>query len=1097
LGDVSTFVLIEFDPSCPAAESMPRTFGEATQEAGGIPVPLAGRTGDDRAVVASAFVPALAALRVVLDLRATLVAADPTVRVALWTDDPAEAGTASRDHSLARALELLRASSAGQVLAGATTAVLVGPALPAHVELVDLGSRVLDRGRRSDRIYELAPADAGSAHRLAPHDGSGVAPASNLSWAHRAAPRPVAGREVPLADLEAAWRTTLKGKRRAVIVRGESGIGKTALAADVALKVHAAGAQVLYGRWDRERVSPYQAFREALGAYARDCPPGQLREQLDGHRAALRLLLPEVDAGLAARRPIGRGDPEGRRLELYGAVGAWLDLLAAERPVLVVLDDLHWAERSSLLLLDSLLHTASRAPWMLLATARTGSDTSSLAVDASAEPGVLEQMAASDGYDHIELRGLDAPTISGLAERTLGRPIAPDSSVVEALTADTAGNPLLVLQILRSIGDEADVEAALQEARRRLPNRLTDVVRWRLSQLPSRTRGLLADAAVIGPTIDVDLVASASGIPPVVVDQALQPAVREALLRPDVPDESYLFAHEVIRRALSDAVDPVRCELLHRRTAMALDARSAAEDGEAIAPTRIADHYLLGANRATVPAAVRWARRAAAAACDATGFDEAVHLLTRAVAVHDRLGDDPVVGCELRLELADAHDLAGQLTERDRRHREAADRARELDRTDLFVRAALGYGGQLPAAPFPDPTARQLVEEGLRRLPSDDGRERALVLGRLAHLRHLDAPYEVRRRLVDEAIAMARRLDDQRTLAMVLMDRCFALDSLPDTADNLGAGRDVAAIGEQLDQPDLRLQGLRVQASALLSEGRTEEAAALAAEHARLAAEVRHQDGLRLKAMWDIFWTVLQGRYAESEALVDRLVADLEQAGHPQAAFIGFAYTFVPRWLHGELERTRPTIQALRAQDTTSSAWWAISLWLDAYTGHRDRVRQELDERDPAEVIGRIDRNFLWWPTVAACALSASACGDRRWAAVLYDTIAPHGGCLGTAGYALFVGAIDHHLGTLALVLGQRTDAITHLRSGLASHRELDAPSFVALSAHELASALMTGTPTPEQCEEATALATEAAELQRRLGLAGLPDLAAVGDPPG
>src|SRR5690606_16833361 len=161
-----------------------------------------------------------------------------------------------------------------------------------------------------------------------------------------------------------------------------------------------------------------------------------------------------------------------------------------------------------------------------------------------------------------------------------------------------------------------------------------------------------------------------------------------------------------------------------------------------------------------------------------TAFESAVWFLDRVLEVHDRAAKgareparDRELACELRLDLADAHDRAGEFLARDRRHLEAADLARELGRTDLFVRAALGYGGRLPAAPPPNPTARGLLDEALVRLPPDDSRARALVLARLAHVLHEDAPHAERKAIADEAEAMARRLDAPVVLASVLSSR--------------------------------------------------------------------------------------------------------------------------------------------------------------------------------------------------------------------------------------------------------------------------------------------------------------------------------------
>jgi hypothetical protein len=899
--------------------------------------------------------------------------------------------------------------------------------------------------------------------------------ASNLAWARRAAGC-LFGREAASATLDDAWWATLNGQRHDVLIVGESGIGKTALAADFALRVHALGALVLYGRWDRDQIDPYQGFREALGTYADGCPTDQLRGPLDAHRDAMSRLLPDLAAHLGDRHAPAPGDPEGERLALYDAVHAWLVSLAAERPVLVVLDDLHWAERSSLLLIDYLQHRAGTAPWMLVMTCR------------ASEGHTLD---ASD-VERLELRGLTARAVARLAGYSLGTVLQPDEQAVAWLTSETAGNPLLVHHTLRSVSAAGDPVSALHEARDRLPEQLRDVIRWRLSQLPAPTRQVLTDAAILGAGVDLDLLGRATRRPPVLLRDALAPALDEELVRPDHTGDRYHFAHEVVRRTLGEAACPPHARHLHRQAARALEDRAA--QGVEVHPGEIAHHYLLGVDRDTVGAAVRWARLGADAANRSAAFDEALQLLLRAVDVSDELGagGDPeeaaasdALRCELSIELARAHDRASQFLARDERHLQAATMARALGRTDLFIEAALGYGGRLPAAPPRNPAARGLLEEALEYLPPEDSEERALVLSRLTHVRHFDAPYDLRRAWADEAVAMARRLGRPGVLATTLVARCLALEGSDSHVDEwLAASEEVIGIGARLQDADLRLQGVRLRVPALFALGRHREAHELAATYAQVARQIGHQDHLRLATLWDTLWAGLEGDDERVEATIDDLYRRLATAGHPQDESIRFVSTFVPRWLHGELERSRPLLQAFEAADPTAVVWWAVSAWLDAATGHEDRALARLDQRDPG-IVGELPHDYARWPTLASLAV-ASSYGRPAWAAVLHATLLPQTGRLGITGHALFVGAIDHHLGTLALALDRPDEAVARLASALAEHRALHAPPFVGLTARWLAHAL-TIRGAPGDDERAAALLLETDGLVDRFQLAGLP----------
>jgi hypothetical protein len=286
--------------------------------------------------------------------RAALGLADERVRIALCTGEVDENGGTPGP----RALELLGHATPGQILTTASTAVMAGRALPPGTELRDRGSRPLGAGHPPERIYEL---------RIEAGEGSsGDAAASNVEWARRAAVGPITGVDDQLADLAGAWRAALGGQRRTVILSGGDGVGKTTLAAELALRLHGEGALVLYGRWDHDVAAPYQAYREALGVYADRCSTEQLRADLEGWGDAIAHLLPDVGARVGGQTdlPPALVTPHDESARVADAVETWLRALTTRTATLMLLDDLHWAEIPSLWLLDR-LHLAS-ASWPLL-----------------------------------------------------------------------------------------------------------------------------------------------------------------------------------------------------------------------------------------------------------------------------------------------------------------------------------------------------------------------------------------------------------------------------------------------------------------------------------------------------------------------------------------------------------------------------------------------------------------------------------------------------------------------------------------------------------------------------------------------------------
>jgi AAA ATPase domain len=1002
------------------------------------------------------------------------------LRLALCTGEVDRTENGYRGPAVDRTLQLAALPVDGTILVAASTAVMVSHALPRGAELVDLGGLAVSE-HRHERVHELRLPQA-RLEGAPPDDAS----ASNLGWARRAAAGLVVGRDGPVELLEGAWEQATAGDDpRMVVISGDPGIGKTTVAAELALRLHAAGAVVLYGRWDEEALAPYQAIREALGTYAAACPKPLLRADLANHAEDLARLLPDLGARIGGVRAALVDDPDAERRRLFDAITHWLGAIAGRHPVLLVLDDLQWGERSSLLLLRHVLDTPPAVAMLVVATLRDGE------VEGMGPLHTLGLFEAGDDVDRLELSGLAPSAIQRLVAQALGRPL--DGEEVETarwLADETAGNPLFVQEILRGL-DPADPGASLRAVPSQLPERLHDVVRWRLDRLDPQVGDTLAAASFIGEEFGLDVLSAALDRSPLDVRHQLDVAVHAGLVR-EAPEERLGFAHAIVRRTLQDQLPPHRASGLHRRIGDVLVERA----GDGAPTTEIAHHYLNAAdaqlasrNEAhageVMTLAVRWGRAAADQARRETAFEGAVWFLQRVIDVHDRAGDDQVLACELRLELAEAHDRAGDFTARDRRHLEAADAARALGRIDLFTRAALGYGGRLPAAAPPNPTARGLLEEALAGLAPADSRSRALTLARLAHVLTLAAPHAERRAVSDEAVAMARRLDAPVVLASVLVSRSLALDGPDDVDEQLELGAEVMAIGEQTGDPDLVLQGARARVLALLVVGRHAEAQVLARDLTTLAAQVRHPDHLRIASMWATMWAVIEGRFDEAQARSEALRDELRAAGHSQAQQMTLAQTFVLRLLHGGVEALRPAVEATHRIELFALNGWALLSWLEAGSGNLEAAGALLDEVDPGELATQ-DLGYMWRPTVVGAAAAASLTGHRRWAEAAHAALAPYAGGNSVMGYASFLGAVDHHLGTLDASLGSTDAAVDELEAGLERHRALGARPFVALSARWLANVLA-DRDAPGDADRALLLQAESQALDEELGLPALP----------
>ena len=878
---------------------------------------------------------------------------------------------------------------------------------------------------------DVTPAEAG--------DRRDDAATSNLVWINSAASRKFVGRKKELGVLREAWSSAAAGHRVLVLVAGEPGMGKTALAAELGRLVHAGEGLVLYGRWDEEVLAPYQAFREALGDYGRACPEVLLRRDLRDLAGEIGRLCPELRQRIGASAAPFLGTAEAERFRLFESLDTWIQRMAARHPVLFVLDDLHWADRPSLLLLLHLMQ-ARRATRLLAVAMYRDVD-----VERSELPAALPALARDIDCRRLSIHGLERDSIAALLEAVAGRAFGErEGALVEELEQETAGNPFFLQEMARHLSELGVFDAEvirLGEGPAEIPESVRDLVRWRLGRLSGKCAETLSVASVIGERFNAGVLGPAASLEDAETVDLLEEAARAGLIA-EIDDEPdwWRFSHSLARRVIADGLSGSRTARLHQRIGDTLESRPRAS------PAELAHHFGAAASVGSAEKAVRYERLAGKRALAEVAAEVAVSHYTRALGLHDRFGPgDQALRCELLLELAGANDRAGEYASRDERFIEAADTARRLRRGDLIVRAALGYGGILPATVRPDARARALLEEALEQLGEEESGARARILARLAHWLHHERPYPERLALSDRSVAMARGAGDQQTLAAVLLHRCWALDGPADVGDALRVASEVLDIGTRFGQPELRLEALRIRLAAQFEQGEHRAAVQTALAMNELAEKVRHPEFIRLAAMWDVTLASLEGRFEDAEKLSGELDQRLQRIGHPQAQLILVAQTFSWRWLQGRAVEYIPLFEAMSASEPANLAWHAVTAWGMAEGGERDRAADLLRRTTP-DAVAAADKNYLWWAMIVGFADAVDLLQDPRWADVLYDLAAPYAGNNCTLGLASFLGAVDHWLGVLAASAGRFTEAVRHLETALERHRSMGARPLTALT---------------------------------------------------
>ncbi|MGH3280097.1 MAG: ATP-binding protein, partial [Trebonia sp.] len=823
------------------------------------------------------------------------------------------------------------------------------------------------------------------------------------------------------------------------------------------------------------------AFREALADYARACPEALLRQDLRGLAGEVARLCPEPAQriGACAAEPLAAAEAE--RFRLFESLDAWMARMAVRHPVLLVLDDLQWADVPSTLLLSHLMRARRSAPLLVVAMYRD------FEPERSELSAVLHSLGRDADCRRLTLRGLAGGAVTALLESAAGRAFGErELSMAQELERDTAGNPFFLLEMARHLSDLGAFDrerARLGDTPAEIPQSIRDMVQWRLGRVSDGSAEILAIASLIGERFDAGLVASAASRDDAATVDLLDEAAGAGLIT-EIDDEPdcWRFSHSLTRRVTAARLSRGRRARLHQRIGETLESRSGAS------PAELAHHFGAAASIGTAAKAVGYERVAAARALAEVAAEVAVRHLRKALQLLDRFGPtDQALRCELLLELAGAHDRAGEYASRDERFAETAEAARRAGNGDLFLRAALGYGGILPATVSPDQRAQALLEEALGRLPETDSAARATVLARLAHWLHNERPYQERLSLSDSSLAMARDAGDRRTLATVLVHRGWALDGPDDVADALAVASEILGIGADLKDPELRLEGLRIRVAAQFEEGEHPAAVQSAVAMRALAEEVRHPEFMRLAAMWDVTLANLEGRFADAEKLAGELGRRLARIGHSQAEIIPVAQIF-PWWLlQGRATKHLPILDELSAYEPANIAWPAIRAWCLAEAGAPDRAADLLRQTEPAAAAAA-DKNYQWWAVIVGFSGAVNLVGDRKWAEVLYDLAAPYSGHNCTLGVATFLGAADHWLGVLAGVAGRFTEAAGHLEAALARHHAMGSRPFTALT-QQAYGRVLSARGEAADSERARGLTASAVRTAEELGLAAIRDM--------
>ncbi len=903
-------------------------------------------------------------------------------------------------------------------------------------------------------------------------------------------PFPFVGRSAELEKLRILLPRAEGEGRRVVLLGGEPGSGKSRLVREFATEAAHGGALVLYGACDAVVRTPYGPFAQALDRLATILDAAELRAALGAGGGELTRLLPDLPTRIGELPAPLRADPDTERHRLHTVVTELLDRVSRKWPVLLVIEDCHWADAPTLLLLRHL----AAAPWagrvLLFATFR---DTEADVPEGLAQ--TLADLRRSDDVVRLRLGELSDEEVGEFVRRTTEGQLGEDlPEVAHAISELTGGNAFLVCELWRALLETGVVEVVDGAARlaRPLaelgtPESVREVVSERLARLAPITTGLLELAASAGGEAQLEILAWASGLPERALVTALEEAVRSGIVV-ELPGRrlAYRFTHELVRRAVYDRLTSVRKAELHLRVG---EAREAVAGRSPRDLADLAHHFAEAAPLGEVSRAVQYSVLAARAAVRSLAFDEGVRLLRTAL----ELGvDDDAAHAEILLELGTASHLGGRALDALEAFRSVAAIARERRDAELLARAAIGYE-EASWRPTFHQDAPELLEEAATALGDQDSRLRVGLLSGLARALDMRGQQERGAIVRENAIELARRLDDREGLATVLVRSYWSRGRTPIDRVLLML-TEAKSLGEELGNVELQAEAIswRVPTFVAIADIRSARREVVALRE--IAQVTRQPFQLHVAEHYGAAIALSDGRLTDAETQA----AASERAGRlltgRDASGTHGIQMFSLRREQGRLAELAPVIRILAGEGRERGAWRPGLASLLVELGMEAEARREL-ARIATEGLEQF-RESLWLAALTYVTDASAALSDVRTAALVYPELAPAAGTNIMIGHLVaYYGSADRYLGMLATTLGEWDLAERHFEHALALNQQMQASAWIAHTKYQFAR-LMLARPGGDR-DRAAVLLAETDQLATSVGMMALSNRArALGAPP-
>jgi len=825
---------------------------------------------------------------------------------------------------------------------------------------------------------------------------------------------PFVGRAAEMEFLGKALADAQTGKGRFVSIPGDVGMGKTRLILEIAEIAGRKGFEVLWSPMIEDPAAPpFALWVPALRACIERMSVAEMEEHLEPRRAELGALLPELQDHAPPVQALDSLDSPAARFQLFDAVSRFLLRLSKRRACLILFDNLHIADRSSLALLTHISQRLAGHSILILGAYRDAE----LSRRHPLRP-ALNTLARGADHAQLVMKGMNHHEVAELLHRLLGTPCP--ASIVKAIQEQSGGNPLFVTEVGHMLSQQPmSDQIPAPGFHFRVPTSLNEVISTRLDRLPVQTCRLLETAAVLGREFDVRLLSELAGLNSARVAEQLEPAEAQGVISQFGPGQMW-FQHALFREVLYSELNAVSRATLHRKAGESIEGRYSEDVHEQCA--QLAYHFFEAAHSLEDTRAVKYCRKAAEAAWERRAYVESAAMYERALQVANlKPSPDLAQRFDLLCAMGRAQYASGQMNASTQSLMKAAVLAyrqkwwgRLADALFLFQHLCQ-QSGLRHVASVP------LHQAALENLAAEAIGKRARVYVSLAKAYRTAARPEQAVEAFHQGVELARQCEDERVLLDCLRKGAWSIGRHPRrVAEGLEVSQEALALAKRLGPIEAVLDALTDIAFQLCELGDVPALERTLAELRSIARQERQVHFLNLLAGFETALAVLQGRWKDAMNLAKSAVEQVPQLGvyglEGRYAFQVFAI----RKATGALGGTSETLAMILETHRDKSFWSPGQILLHCELGQTDAARKALDALGD---LNRLPQDDLYAISLVYLAESCVRLRDTGRCRTLYSLLEPYRSLNATLAGSLMLGSVTGFMAELCVILKRNEEA--------------------------------------------------------------------------